>query len=173
MRKIFIFMFVLFMTGNAFSGDVEHYNLTKTLNDEKSGVRYYKKGNYSMAYEKLSLPAQMGFKDAQYYLGFMYLKGQHVTQSIEIGMAWLGVASEIGIKDWKNTFNQVYSLLPKEQRESVDIKVDEYIEMYGMKTQRVVCDKKARIGSTKRTVNCQKTPDVSTPAYELESQPET
>lgn len=30
----------------------------------------------------------IGLKEAQYYLGFMYLKGQHVQQSVGLGMAW-------------------------------------------------------------------------------------
>ncbi len=41
----------------------------------------------------------IGLKEAQYYLDFMYLKGQHVQQSVGLGMAWLGVACETKIPE--------------------------------------------------------------------------
>lgn len=135
-------------------------------NKEKAGVRYYKRGSYKKAYEKLLYPAQLGLKDAQYYLGFMYLKGQHVDQSLVTGMAWLGVACEIEAKEWQQTFDQIHRALNLEQRKFIDQKVASYRQLYGMETQEMDCARVARTGSRKVTVNCRKAFNARMPSRE-------
>ena len=138
------------------------------VRDEKAGIRHYKKGNYKRAFERLKLPAQMGLKEAQYALAFMFLKGQYVNQSLDIGMAWLGVANEIHVRDWKQTYDQVYAALSPQEQSRIDRKVATYVDMFGMETQNLNCDKNS---GRRISISCQKVFDAPTPVFELEGLP--
>ena len=166
MRVFGIFFLSLMLVSDSFADEADDAKWNTLYNKEKAGVRYYKKGSYQKAYEKLLYPAQLGLKDAQYYLGFMYLKGQYVDQSLATGMAWLGVACEIEAKEWQQTFDQIYNALNVEQRKFIDQKVASYIQLYGMETQEMDCARVARTGSRKVTVNCQKAFDARMPLKE-------
>jgi len=110
------------------------------LKMETVGVKHYKKGNFDKAYPKLSNAAYQGMKQAQYLLGFMYLKGQHVKQSPVLGTVWLGLAKETKIDEWVKTYNKVYSMLNDSQQNEVDQKLIEYTEKYGIETQNIKCE---------------------------------
>ena len=79
---------------------------------QNKAVELYEDGKYEEAFEESSIAAQRGMKTAQYLLGIMFLKGEYVQQSLPIGMAWLGVASEADQDDWHATYKQVYDSLP-------------------------------------------------------------
>ena len=96
----------------------------------------------------------------------MYLKGQHVDQSLATGMAWLGVACEIDARQWQQTFDQIYNALNVEQQKIIDQKVDSYIQLYGMETQEMDCARVARMGTRKVTVNCRKAFNARMPSKE-------
>jgi len=103
------------------------------------GADAHKKGDFSSAYDNLSFAAQSGMKEAQYLLGFMYLKGEYVQRSIPVGMAWLGTALEIENKDWSALYSRVYHSLNEQQQVFIDRKVSQYIDIYGMDIQNVDC----------------------------------
>jgi TPR repeat protein len=166
MRAFGIFFLLLTLVSGSIADEADDAKWNTLYNKEKAGVRYYKKGSYKKAYEKLLYPAQLGLKDAQYYLGFMYLKGQHVDQSLATGMAWLGVACEIEARQWQQTFDQIYNALNVEQRKVIDQKVTSYIQLYGMETQEMDCARVARTGSRKVTVNCRKAFNARMPPEE-------
>jgi TPR repeat protein len=65
-----------------------------TLMQERAGLKLFEQGKYQEAFEKLSELAAWGYKDSQYALAFLFLKGQHVEQSTLIGMGWLAMAAE-------------------------------------------------------------------------------
>jgi TPR repeat protein len=160
-----IFLFLL-LVQNTSADEVDYTKWNSLYSKEKAGIRYYKKGDYKKAYEKLRFPAEVGLKEAQYYMGFMYLKGQHVNQSTGTGMAWLGVACESKIPDWQATFDQIYKALSPENQKSIDRNVSNYIQRYGLQTQEMKCNKASNVGSRKMTVNCRKAP---TAAIQIES----
>jgi hypothetical protein len=153
MRTLMIVLLLTCLIGSSHADEVV-YSRTKLFKDEKAGVRFYMKGKYEKAYERLLLPAQSGLKNAQYYLGFMYLKGQHVTQSLQTGMAWLGVANEVEIQEWQATFDQIYNAVSEGQRKAIDKKISQYIDMYGMEVNKLRCSRQSRLGSRKVIVNC-------------------
>ena len=153
------------LSGHVIANDYE-VGLAALYKKEKSGVKFYKKGSYEKAYEKLIEPAKRGLKSSQHYIGFMYLKGQHVSPSIEEGMAWLGVANEIEVDDWAAIYNSIYERLNEAQQKKVDQKVDEYISLYGMDTQKVNCENKAKLGSRKKQVYCDKRSKVKTTIHQ-------
>jgi len=144
----------------------------EVLRQYEQGAIAYEKGDYESAYADLSLAAQRGVKDAQYLLGFMYLQGEYAPRSIPIGMAWLGTALEVENKEWLALYKKLYGTLNSAQQVFIDNKVDTYIQLYGMDTQRIVCESKPRVGSRRKVRQCIKTEDVNTPLYSLEMMPE-
>jgi len=144
----------------------------EVLRQYEQGAIAYEKGDYESAYADLSLAAQRGVKDAQYLLGFMYLQGEYAPRSIPIGMAWLGTALEVENKEWLALYKKLYGTLNSAQQAFIDNKVDTYIQLYGMDTQRIVCESKPRVGSRRKVRQCIKTEDVNTPLYSLEMMPE-
>lgn len=145
-------------------------SLKEIDDDLGQGLDLYKRKKYEQAYPILSELAQWGIKDSQAILGTMYVKGEHVDQSIEQGLAWLGVASEKGSsKVAKSMFDYVYEQLNDDQKKHIDTKVDHYISMYGMKVQNISCKRKAESGSRIRKKICSKTPGSKSPLYALGS----
>lgn len=111
----------------------------KLQKDQDKGVEYYKQNKFELAYKKLKPLAEIGMKKSQYFLGFLYLKGQFVEQSTITGLAWIGVANETHIKDWQDSYDTIFSLLPETQQQAVVLKKALFIEQYGMLEQRVDC----------------------------------
>ena len=136
------------------------------------GADAHKKGDFTSAYDNLSFAAQSGMKEAQYLLGFMYLKGEYVKRSIPVGMAWLGTALEIENKDWSALYSRVYDSLNAQQRVFIDRKVSQYIDIYGMDIQNVDCQLTSVIGSRKLAQRCTKQADRLTPLFSMEDVPE-
>jgi hypothetical protein len=136
------------------------------------GADAHKKGDFSSAYDNLSFAAQSGMKEAQYLLGFMYLKGEYVQRSIPVGMAWLGTALEIENKDWSALYSRVYHSLNEQQQVFIDRKVSQYIDIYGMDIQNVDCQLTSVIGSRKLAQRCTKQADRLTPLFSMEDIPE-
>jgi len=123
---------------------------------EKAGVRYYKNGKYQIAFDKLTYSAKRGLKLSQYLLGIMYLKGQHVEQSLFYGMAWLGVAKESKAKEWVTLFDEIYAKATPEEQQAIATNTAKFIEKYGMKAQAITCNKRARLGERKIIRECTK-----------------
>jgi hypothetical protein len=144
----------------------------EVLRQYEQGAVAYEKGDYESAFADLSLAAQRGVKDAQYLLGFMYLQGEYAPRSIPVGMAWLGTALEVENNEWLSLYKKLYGTLNAAQQAFIDNKVDTYIQLYGMDTQRIVCENKPRVGSRRKVRQCIKTEDVNTPLYSLEMMPE-
>lgn len=143
-----------------------------TIKDEHAGVRYYKQGDYEKAFAKLEGPAKSGFKQSQYLLGIMYLKGQFVPQSIVKGMCWLGVANEIDVPDWTRTYDSIHANLSTQQKKTVDEEIQHYIAKYGLVAQDMVCRKRAKLGSRRTETICNKRLGTGSPLMELENRAE-
>ena len=171
-QKIICSMVLLFGFAGAAHAQVTQLFYNEVLRQYEQGAVAYEDGDYESAYADLSLAAQRGVKDAQYLLGFMYLQGEYAPRSIPVGLAWLGTALEVENKDWLSLYTKLYGTLNSAQQAFIDNKVDAYIELYGMDTQRIVCDNKARVGSRRKVRQCIKTEDVNTPLYSLEMMPE-
>lgn len=106
---------------------------------ENRGIKAYRNNEFERAFELLTEPAQHGYKGAQYAIGFMFLKGQHVEQSVVIGMAWLAVATEADVKDWREQYQQFYDAASAELKAKIDKKAADYIAKYGKITQDITC----------------------------------
>lgn len=123
---------------------------------ERLGIKKYYDGDYQAAFELLSETATWGLKESQYFLAFMFMKGQHVQQSAVLGMAWLGVANEVGRKDWQGQFDSFYQAATPEMQLKIDNKVQQYIAQYGLKAQNMTCAKQNQLDSAKPKLECNK-----------------
>lgn len=144
----------------AANGEVSYKSLRDLDEGLKQGIEYYRKEDYASAYPIVTELSQWGLKDAQAILGSMYIQGQHVKQSTERGMAWLGVAKEARTqKAATKTFKMIYKQLNADQKGYIDNMVDGYIAKYGVKAQRFKCSKRTAVGSNIPTRSCKRLPN--------------
>jgi len=129
---------------------------------QKWGITLYERGDYQGAFQELSELAPWGYKDSQYALAFMFLKGLHVEQSTLIGMGWLGVAAESGIKEWQQLFDELYHAASAEDKTNIDLVVNDYIAKFGLKAQHVVCQRTKRGFSKRIVMQCTKNERLTT-----------
>ena len=149
-------------------GEIVYKSIDEMDKSLKKGVKAYKKEKYAKAYEHLSELAQWGIKEPQALVGIMYVKGQHVDQSIEKGLAWLGVANEIEMDDSREAFDYIYNQLNADQKKMIDTKVADYVSKFGMEAQHVVCKKKSKVGSNLKQMVCLKKPNSKSPLHPIE-----
>ncbi|MFT5209912.1 MAG: TPR repeat protein [Flavobacterium sp.] len=123
---------------------------------ENAGVKQFKKDSFKKAYKKLILPAKQGLKQSQYLIGFMYLRGHHVEQSLVEGLAWIGVAKEAAVDDWSKTYDAVYGLTTEDQRAKLKPLQALYIKRYGLETQQLECVNRSKSGSRRLVIECVK-----------------
>lgn len=144
------------------STKVSTKNVDVIQKQESWGITEYERGNYQAAYQNLAEIAAWGYKDAQYAIAFMFLKGQFVEQSSLIGMAWLGVAIEAGIQERTEMFDKLYAAASEQEQQQFDKVIALYKSRYGLKAQRVTCRKTDRPSSKKIIVHCTKGDDLFT-----------
>jgi TPR repeat protein len=150
-----IIIFVLLATSfNSFAQAPMDPNFA--FRKERLGLKQYSQGKFAQAFYNLSELAAWGYKDSQYALAFMFLKGQHVKQSTLLGMSWLALAAESGRKDWLAQFNKFYALASKEQQVKIDQMISNYKAKFGMKAQRVTCRRTQKPTSKRWIVACVK-----------------
>lgn len=134
---------------------------------QKWGITLYERGDYEGAFKELSELAAWGYKDAQYALAFMFLKGQYVEQSTLIGMGWLGVAVESEREEWETLFKSLYSKASSEDKEKFDIIIKDYKSKFGLKAQHLTCGKTTNGTSKKIITKCTKSDRLSI-IYEID-----
>jgi TPR repeat protein len=152
--------------------DISVESMERLERQETTGLRYYERGNYQKAFDNLSATAVRGLKQSQYMLAFMFLKGQHVDQSIVLGMAWLGVAIESGEPEWIELYDSLYQRATPEQKVLIAAKVAQYIEQYGMSAQNVSCSRRPVAGSRRAESRCLKQAEKPYPLFPVELKPE-
>ncbi|MBX2847958.1 MAG: hypothetical protein KTR16_06550 [Acidiferrobacterales bacterium] len=140
------------------AGNVIYKSPQDIDNELNDMIRLYKAEKYAEAYPIVSELSQWGIKDAQAILGGMFLKGEHVDQSTERGLLWLGVAKEeSNQKSAAKSFDYVYEQLSPEHKAYMDQKVTEHIAKFGSKAQHIKCKRESEVGSNLKTMRCDKT----------------
>lgn len=161
-RKLIVSVWLLAVLAGCQSTGIEHVNQKGMFINERLGIKKYLAGEYQEAFQLLSETASWGLKESQYFLAFMFMKGQYVQQSPVLGMAWLGVANEVGKEDWQHQYNSFYQAASPEIRARIDAKQQEYIGKYGLKAQRMTCSEQIQAYSIKRVPRCSKSAGVTT-----------
>ena len=131
----------------AFGQDSKLESVERLYKQESTGLRHYNSGNYGKAFDNLSTTAARGFKESQYILAFMFLKGQHVEASLVLGMGWLGVAIESEEPEWIELYQSIYQRASAEQRQLIDVKVLQYVKQFGLAAQNVTCSRRQSAGT--------------------------
>ncbi|MEW6994862.1 sel1 repeat family protein [Colwelliaceae bacterium MEBiC 14330] len=166
MKGIFLLLFSLLLI-SCKSTDRITKDIDAIDKQQRWGIILYEKGDYKGAFHELSELASWGYKDAQYALAFMFLKGQYVEQSTLIGMGWLGVAIESERDDWEALFNDLYSKAPSEDKERYDNIIKNYKSKFGLKAQHITCGKTTNGMSKKIITKCTKSDRLSK-IYEID-----
>jgi TPR repeat protein len=66
--------------------------------------------NHSKAFQYYSSAAEQGHAFAQYYLGFMYFKGQGVKLDVKQAIFWLGQSGNQGVNEALDLLGRIYHL---------------------------------------------------------------
>lgn len=135
---------------------------------EFDGIKKFKKGEYSEAFELLKTPATWGYKSSQYTIAFMFLKGHHVEQSTLLGMGWLGVATEEEVDEWSEQYKTLYDSTSPDMQKRIDKIVEEYIRRYGLKAQKITCTKTKTLTTRVKKHMCFRSPDTLTTIYDID-----
>ena len=157
---------------SAFGQDSKLESVERLYKQESTGLRHYNSGNYEKAFENLSVTGARGFKESQYILAFMFLKGQHVEASLVLGMGWLGVAIESEEPEWIELYDSIHQQTSPEQQQLIDAKVGEYVSQYGKVTQNVTCSRRQSAGTRRIESRCIKDTEKLYPIYPVELTPE-
>lgn len=167
MNRALIALLLLCVALPASAGLYDTQRLNTLYKKELNGIRAYADGEYETAFRFLSDTACKGLKESQYLVSIMLMQGQGTNKSILFGLAWLGVATESGNKEWQATFDTLYQSLSAAQRSMVDEKIAEYVSKYGGDTQGVTCARRTAVGSRSIELRCAK--DQGTyPDYDFE-----
>ncbi|BDX07959.1 sel1 repeat family protein [Planctobacterium marinum] len=143
------------------STGIEQQSSKTLFLQERLGIKKYNAGEYQESFELLSETATWGLKESQYFLAFMFMKGQHVQQSSVLGMAWLAVANEVKRDDWQQQYDTFYNAASAPLQTRIDAKKAEYIAKFGLKAQNMTCAEQIQTYSIKRKVRCSKGPGVT------------
>ena len=76
--------------------------------DYETGLRYHNSHDYGKALKWLSKAADQGNADAQGLLGFMYYKGEGVTQNYAEALKWFRKAVDQGDADTQGLLSVIY-----------------------------------------------------------------
>jgi TPR repeat protein len=166
MKGIFLLLALLLLTSCKSTGIILK-DIDVIDKQQKWGVTLYERGDYKGAFNELSELAAWGYKDAQYALAFMFLKGHYVEQSTLIGMGWLGVAIESERDEWESLFEALYSKASNNDKERFDIIIKDYKSKFGLKAQNLTCRKTTNGMSKKIITKCTKSDRLSK-IYEID-----
>jgi TPR repeat protein len=94
MRHIFFFLLIVMLSPISWGADFN------------KGVHAYERGDYATALREMTPLAGQGDANAQFYLGFMYSKGQGVEKNLTEAMKWYRKAAEQGNENALNNLNK-------------------------------------------------------------------
>ncbi|HEX9851561.1 MAG TPA: hypothetical protein VGA68_01035 [Woeseiaceae bacterium] len=152
----------------AVAQDSKVESVERLYKQESTGLRHYNSGNYEKAFDNLSTTAARGFKESQYILAFMFLKGQHVDASLVLGMGWLGVAIESEEPEWIELYDSIYERVSPEQQQLIEAKVAQYVAQFGRETQNVTCSRRQSAGTRRIESRCIKDTERLYPIFPVE-----
>lgn len=170
MKPALISCLILLLSAPASAALYDLERIGLLYDQERRGIGAYQSGKFEKAFELLSDTATKGFKESQYLIATMIMKGEGVNKSILTGLAWLGVAKESGNEEWIEIFDKFYEVLNDQQRAMLDEQISRYAEKYGGTAQGVTCTRRKSAGSRRMALRCDKAPGAYTD-YDIEPIP--
>jgi|VirMetMinimDraft_7_1064189.scaffolds.fasta_scaffold00314_10 TPR repeat protein len=135
----------------------------------KSAIRLYKNNDYENALPQLEIFAKRGDKMSQYIVGTMYLNSQGTQQDLMKSYAWLTVANEQKSKTWALPLAMIEEKLSADYLNTLKPEAEKYLELYGVKNQRLKCKNVKELGSKQPTHRCNKI-EISNGYYFVDDQ---
>lgn len=157
MNKLLLIVAATMLATPSFAA--QHYDkqqIDSIYENEATGLRYYKRGDFEKAFSILRQTAALGMKNSQYILAHMFIKGEGIDKNILFGLGWMGLAIELGNNEWVQKYESLYGSLNAAQQSIVDDKVDEYREKFGAAVQGVTCSMTSEVGSRAIRWKCRK-----------------
>ncbi len=128
----------------------------KFQNEFNEGVKAIKSEKFDKAFKHLDASSKLGNKSAQYELALLYARGLGTKRDFSQAYLWLNVATEVQERRWEELEMKISGLFTKEQLAQFKPHVTEYIDKYGKKSQEVVCERQANMGSNVKYMFCEK-----------------
>lgn len=88
--------------------------------DFDHAMALYQTQDYSNAFAELETLAKGGDHAAQFNLGVMYYKGQHVRRDLANGYAWMVLATQGGDPQWSTMRDKVYDAFDDTEKQKAD-----------------------------------------------------
>ena len=135
---------------------IPQQEIENTYRAQTHGRQLYLAKKYAEAVPYLEYAAQRGFKNAQLWLGEIYVNGLGgVEQDLAQGVGWLGVAasgkSEPRIR---RLYESVRESLPAQHNETFDKIIDQYTRNFDGRHTRVVCEMVQVAGTHGKAMRC-------------------
>jgi TPR repeat protein len=156
MRKLILAVVTSMLALPVLAAHYDKQQIDDIYENEATGLRYYKRQDFPKAFKILSETAALGMKNSQYILGFMFIKGEGVDKNVLFGLAWMGLATELGNDEWLEKYDGLYSSLSDAHKSLVDAKIDEYREKFGASVQGITCSNTSEVGSRAIRWKCRK-----------------
>lgn len=94
------------------------------------GARYYDQGQFEKAYKEFLLAASYGDKDAQYNLGAMYFRGEHVEKNLVTSYGWFALYEEGRQGEVNAISEKIFARLNQEQKTQALAVREQFFERY-------------------------------------------
>lgn len=91
-----------------------------TRADFALGMQYYEKGNFEKAYEEFIEAAKHGEYSAQFNLGAMYYRGEHVQKDLTQSYAWFALAAQDNLYKEQSTHTKIFNKLSDEEKNKAE-----------------------------------------------------
>jgi TonB family protein len=99
--------------------------------DFEFGIQYYENKKFDKAYEEFLAAAQFGDNDAQFNLGAMYYRGEHVTKDLPTAYAWMKLASQNANYKEQALHTKIHAKFNESDKSLAEAKYNELFALYG------------------------------------------
>lgn len=110
-KKTIYIILVLLVTG---------LTTTSAHADFALGMQYYEKGAFEKAYQEFIEAAKNGEYSAQFNLGAMYYRGEHVPKDLTQSYAWFALAAQDKLYKEQATHTKIFSKLSDEEKKKAE-----------------------------------------------------
>lgn len=83
-------------------------------------MAFYEKQDYANAYDEFVRTAEIGNHLAQFNIGVMYYRGQHVAKNSVQSYAWMKLAGQAGDEKWNDIAAQLYATLDDTEKKQAE-----------------------------------------------------
>ena len=162
MKKLVLIFLIFILTGQLQAAGT--LSVDEYFDRISSGHEALLDKDFESAFTQYMTVARWGDKDTQYFLAHLYFQGLGVKKDLLEGLAWLYLASEART-EWVLEADKLFQTLSRDQKLLLKDKVEQFIKLFGMDTQRINCGQEAVENTRKRLMVCRKQLHTATYVY--------